>query len=353
MAHIMEHVGNIIDAVLGGIVLLALIPLANYLLKVTKTSGVTRTLIRFVSSGVLLAMWAFCIFAAYVIQHERGFNNGVVFVIYLISILGYGLTFILFNSNWIGSYADKTASTWNHFRDLASPNYTPIIIPTTDAPLLEQIIARLEEVDHHSVELYVAAERLQQIGTQAVEPLIGALSHHRANVRQNAAYALGKIKDDRAIKPLIEAFNMSSMTMATAQALAEYGQPALQPLSEASRSTNQKIREGAIMTLGWSHNLRSVEELDKLFEEWITGRQLEGEELFKTCENMLDEYWLPPAADMASEERKELMTKRADAMSKWRKQFSDYDDHQKWWLGRTVVQSFSSLATTTLKRLPK
>lgn len=345
----MEHIGNIMDATLGGILLLAITAIGTFLLKATKRTGVARTLIRFIWSGVLLAMCAFCAFAAYITQHGRGFNNGAMFVMYLISVLTYGVTFALFNSNWISSYADKVSTTWKHFRDLASPDYTPKATPQRDLPPVAQMIAQLEEVDYRSEGLFKVTKQLNQVGAEAVEPLIVALSHARANVRRNAAYALGEIKDNRAIKPLIEAFNDTDMVLVAAMALAEFGRPAIEPLAEATRDTNTRVRDGAIMALGWCKDVRSVEELDKIFSGWLDERRSGGEKLIGTSQKLLEEYWLPPTGNMTPEEREGLLAKRRKALSELREQSNDYHTHQQWWLGRNVAQALSSIARNAIK----
>jgi HEAT repeat protein len=49
-----------------------------------------------------------------------------------------------------------------------------------------------------------AALALVKIGSLSVDPLLGALDHENATVRRRAARALGKIKDPRAIRTLID-----------------------------------------------------------------------------------------------------------------------------------------------------
>mgnify|MGYP001578381448 CR=1 FL=1 len=77
---------------------------------------------------------------------------------------------------------------------------------------------------------------LAKIGKPAVEPLILVLKDRDTDVRVNAAGALGKIKDPRAIKPLIEALkdlNMDSNSLLKiVSALSETGKPAVEPLIE-------------------------------------------------------------------------------------------------------------------------
>ena len=346
----MEHVSNIMDAVWGGIVLAVMAAVGNLLLKATKNTGVARTLIRFIWSSVLLTLCAFSALASYITYHGRGFNNGAFFILYLISSFGYGFIFALFNSNWIGSYADKASTTWKHFRNLASPDYTPQATSAVELPSVVQMVANLEEIDYRSEGLFKVTRQLKQVGAEAVEPLIVALSHNRVNVRQNAAYALGRIKDTRAIEPLIETFNKEGMSIVTAAALGNFGRPAVDPLAKAARDTNRKVRDGAISALGWCQDVRAVEELDKLFEEWLERRQSDGQELVKISDELLEEYWLLPLNDMPHAEWKELMDKRANAISALRRRAVDYHDLHKWWKGGTIAQALSSALISAIKQ---
>jgi hypothetical protein len=71
----------------------------------------------------------------------------------------------------------------------------------------ERAIGPLMEVltgDQYSSIRWKAAEALSKIGSAAVVPLITALSHRNDDVRWKAAIALGEIGDVRAIGPLID-----------------------------------------------------------------------------------------------------------------------------------------------------
>ena len=77
---------------------------------------------------------------------------------------------------------------------------------------LEDYVRNLNHKDMHgkpvrSVRLH-AAEALGKIGDErAVEPLIEALNDEDASVRRGAAVALGRLGAERAVEPLIEALN--------------------------------------------------------------------------------------------------------------------------------------------------
>lgn len=80
-----------------------------------------------------------------------------------------------------------------------------------------------------------AVNALVEIGKPSVEQLIAALNNEDEYVRSNAAVALGKLKDERAIPPLILALQHEAGRYQRSQAeiiraLAEIGEPAIGPL---------------------------------------------------------------------------------------------------------------------------
>lgn len=127
-------------------------------------------------------------------------------------------------------------------------------------------------------------DELVKIGSSAVEPLILYLGNQDDEVRQFAIYALGEIGDSRAIDPLVEALNDSeeytvrwSAVMALGKidnlsaiealitafkderqevrnaaidALAQIGEPAIEPLTEAIYSNEIGVPNNSFMALG-------------------------------------------------------------------------------------------------------
>ncbi len=81
----------------------------------------------------------------------------------------------------------------------------------------------------------------------AVEPLIAALKDKHNDVGVNAARALASLGDERAIRPIIEmmrtAMMMNPMTAASMeQTLASFGPVAVEPLTEALKDKDARIR---------------------------------------------------------------------------------------------------------------
>ncbi len=83
-----------------------------------------------------------------------------------------------------------------------------------------------------------AIEALVKMGKPAVDPLIQALKHANPTVRSNAATALGRIKDRRALEPLIGVLEKDphpSVRLVAALALADLGDKgAIPALKKAS-----------------------------------------------------------------------------------------------------------------------
>jgi HEAT repeat protein len=96
-------------------------------------------------------------------------------------------------------------------------------------------------------------DKCVEIGGPAVEPLIRVLNDSNYwNVSRDAAEALGKIGDSRAVKPLIRALEDGSndVRKSAAEALGKIGEPAVEPLIKALNDTNEHVRVNAAEALG-------------------------------------------------------------------------------------------------------
>ena len=94
-------------------------------------------------------------------------------------------------------------------------------------------------------------DALTKFGTDAVEPLIGALMHNEGTVRRSAAILLGRIGDTRAVEPLgMALYDMhDEVGRAAAGSLAGFGAAALGVLSEALKHPEAGIRLHAVWAL--------------------------------------------------------------------------------------------------------
>ena len=120
-----------------------------------------------------------------------------------------------------------------------------------------------------------AAEALGKIkDPRAVEPLIEALKDKDFRVRWNAAEALGEIGDPKAVKPLIAALKdeNSGVRSSAAFALGEIQDPrAVEPLIEALKDEDSDVRRRAATALGKIQDPRAVEPLIEALKDEDSG----------------------------------------------------------------------------------
>ncbi len=89
---------------------------------------------------------------------------------------------------------------------------------------------------------FEAAEALVALGSKAVEPLLAALKVDNWEVRGNAAWALGMIRDRRSVEPLIEALDdeVPEVRATAAMAILNIGAQATGPLARSLESGRPK-----------------------------------------------------------------------------------------------------------------
>lgn len=90
------------------------------------------------------------------------------------------------------------------------------------------------------------------MGKPAVEPLIEALGDREGTVRKLAATVLGKLQDVRALDELgMTLYDLHhEVSEAAAEALAQFGAPAIAVLGEALKHPEAAVREHAVIGLG-------------------------------------------------------------------------------------------------------
>lgn len=93
---------------------------------------------------------------------------------------------------------------------------------------------------------------IENMGEPVVEPLIEALGDREGTVRKFAAMILGKLRDVRAMDELgMALYDLHhEVSQAAAEALAHFGDEAVDTLSEALRHPEAAVREHAVMGLG-------------------------------------------------------------------------------------------------------
>jgi HEAT repeat protein len=107
-------------------------------------------------------------------------------------------------------------------------------------------------------------EGAEELEKKGISELVMALHEHTdPQVRQYAAYLLGRAKNPRAIQPLIEAladFDKSVREQATL-ALSSIGKAAIEPLAEAMNEPKWKTRYRAAEALGKIADEKAVQPL--------------------------------------------------------------------------------------------
>lgn len=123
-----------------------------------------------------------------------------------------------------------------------------------------------------------AVKALSRMGASAVPLLIERLQEPDAWMRMTFAWALGELKDARAVEPLMALLRDEKMfaddyepcdcaPQAIAEALVKIGAPSVEPLIAELMNKNPKIRKLVIWTLGEIQDSRAVEPLTALLED--------------------------------------------------------------------------------------
>ncbi|AKB50838.1 putative lyase [Methanosarcina barkeri str. Wiesmoor] len=108
----------------------------------------------------------------------------------------------------------------------------------------QNIEALIENFNEQDVDVKAdSVKALVEAGKPAVGPLIQALDSKDLEIRENAAITLGKIKDERAIDPLIKLLTDEEWEVESAatNALVEIGEPAAEPLIKILQDENEDV----------------------------------------------------------------------------------------------------------------
>jgi len=133
-----------------------------------------------------------------------------------------------------------------------------------DASCAYSIAKRLQ--DNYLDNRIAACSTLIKMGNQVVEQLIEVLKDQNPVVREGVVQALEKIRDPRAIQPLIDSLKDTSPKR-IADALRSIELGSFEALIEALKNEDSRIRLGAIMALGQMKNLDALEPLTKAAED--------------------------------------------------------------------------------------
>ena len=116
----------------------------------------------------------------------------------------------------------------------------------------------------------VAVEALGQIGSPAVEMLIRMIRDW--DVRKYVIMALGKIRDERVLDPLLLQLRSDEFKDDATNALVELGEPALERLVKALKEKDETVRKQAVLALGRIKHNGAVDPLIEMLADadWFT-----------------------------------------------------------------------------------
>lgn len=178
------------------------------------------------------------------------------------------------------------------------------------APAVEPLIKTLRGND---INISVIAIRI--LGdirdTRSAEPLIDVLEfksrepvQEEAQLRYEAAKALGKMKATSSIQPLINTLkdNDSRVRDSAAEALRGIGTPSVQYLIEALEDENVHIRVGAVMLLGDLRDSRAMEPLiDMMATDFFKKSWMLRSEVAKAFGKIGDPFAIQPLQNLSND----------------------------------------------------
>ncbi len=137
-----------------------------------------------------------------------------------------------------------------------------------DERCVEPLASALRDGDWQVRE--VAIEGIGQIGSPAVDVLIKLLRDW--DVRKSAIMALGKIRDERVLEPLMLQLRTDEFMEDATDALVHLGEPSLPGLIKALKDKEELVRKQAVIALG---RIKSPDAIDPLIEmlqnkDWYT-----------------------------------------------------------------------------------
>ncbi|KXK14774.1 MAG: HEAT repeat-containing PBS lyase [Chloroflexi bacterium OLB14] len=116
---------------------------------------------------------------------------------------------------------------------------------------------------------------IENMGAEAVEPLIEALSDKEKTVRKYSAMLLGKLKDARAIEELgMTLYDLHDQVSLTAtESLAQIGEASIPVLTEALTHPELSVREHAVIGLGKIQSERVIPFLVEMLKDPVRDVQ--------------------------------------------------------------------------------
>jgi HEAT repeat protein len=146
-------------------------------------------------------------------------------------------------------------------------------------PAIDELI-RMLKMDELTLKIF-ASVSLERIGKPAAKALIETLDDRSMWTRQSAAQMLGSMKAVEAINALIKLLTSGDLLVeqTAADALAEIGEPSLEPLIALLSDRNLELRVKAVDTLGRIGDSRAIDPLLRILAARPAERTDKGSEL--------------------------------------------------------------------------
>jgi len=179
-------------------------------------------------------------------HHKPEGYLGKALVIFISLIISSSFLFIVGNSE--AGDADKLINQLRSRHPVVKEEAARKLGDLKDSSAVEPLIVILKKDKDRSVR-WSAEDALVNIGNPAVEPLIKMLNDDSWRVRRRAVRTLGKIRDPRAIEPLVASMKTDDdcyVRKSAAKAIGEINDPrAGEILIPALKSRNLEVVEGA------------------------------------------------------------------------------------------------------------
>ena len=139
-----------------------------------------------------------------------------------------------------------------------------------------QLIDSLKDTDEFLT--MQALSMLVEMGDDALDELIDGLSNSDKNVRKNCAKALGEISNPKSIDALIKALSDSNkwVRRESSSALSKMGSEAVEPLIQCLDDADWRVKGAAAWALGNLKDNRAVTPLCKLLDQDNNGFVKQG-----------------------------------------------------------------------------
>jgi HEAT repeat protein len=188
----------------------------------------------------------------------------------------------------------------------------------------EMIIFMLNDKDK-AVQLRAANALVKRKHPHAVEYLLPFLKDKSSNTKVSVAKILLNIGDPYAIKHIIDVFahcdNETSNKII--RILVKFGESAVEPLIDAIKDENKKVRTKAVVTLGMIGNSSAVKPLVFAIKESDAELQ---QEIVKTLEAIGDSAAIKPLITVFKEEPLKIKIVTAEALCKLAPDWADNDE---------------------------